>query len=205
MAVINHVIRDDIPNEKPKPVPEGDYLAMIVKSDAGRNKSGTGDFISLNFKIIDGQFKGRQIFDYINHKFDAYGTDEGKTKAQHIGQRHFNEICRALGYTTQVADTMLLHDKPLKITVGVKHDPGYDPKNEVKKAVPISGAAPVVPQQGANMAAGNQPQAPSAPPQQQGEALPQFLQQGAGTEVPQQTDQPAPKAWEQGQGGIQDL
>jgi len=205
MAVINHVIRDDIPDEKPKPVPEGEYIAMIVKSDAGRNKKNTGRFISLNFKIIDGQYAGRYIFDYINHEFDDYETDTGKKTAQHIGQTHLNEICRALGYITQVSDTVLLHDKPLKITVGVRHDPGYDPRNEVKKATPISGAAPVVPQQGANMAAGNQPQAPTTPPQQQGEALPQFLQQGAGTEVPQQTGQPAPKAWEQGQGGIQDL
>ena len=58
------------PMGKFSPVPIDDYLSMIVASEQKDTKSGNGGkYLNLTFEIIDGEFKGRKIFDTLNLVF----------------------------------------------------------------------------------------------------------------------------------------
>ncbi len=44
-------------------LPAGDYHAVITESDYVETKSGTGMNLKLTWQIIDGNFKGRLLFE----------------------------------------------------------------------------------------------------------------------------------------------
>ncbi len=47
-------------------LPAGKYLAMAVASELKPTKTGSGEYLQITFEIIDGQFKGRKIWDRLN-------------------------------------------------------------------------------------------------------------------------------------------
>lgn len=106
-------------------LPAGKYLVMITDSDVRPTRAGNGTVVKLTLDILDGQHKGRKIFDNIN-------LQNANPEAQRIGQQQFSALCHAVG-VLRPQDTADLHNKPVVVTISV--DPakdGYEARNRVK-------------------------------------------------------------------------
>lgn len=116
------------------PLPNGDYRAMIVESAVKETKDKKGKYLQLNWQILDGDYKGRIVFDRLN-------VQNPSETAQKIGQEQLSAVCHATG-VLKLTSSAQLHNIPVTIKVRVKEEKGYDPQNEVKKYTAIAGAVP---------------------------------------------------------------
>jgi hypothetical protein len=112
------------PNEVFEPLPAGWYNAKINKSEAKPTKDNESGYLALELEVIDGEHKGRKIFDRLN-------LWNKSVQASEIAQRQLSAYCHATGVFI-LQDSNQLHGIPLKIKLGVRQDPGYDPSNDVK-------------------------------------------------------------------------
>lgn len=157
------------PAEDFTPLPSGEYPAVIVDSDVKPTKAGTGQYLELQFQVIDGPCKGRMVWSRLN-------LDHPNPKTVEIAQRDLSAICHALGITQAITDSALLHNRPLLIRVEYREATGqYGASNEVKAYKRLEGVpqAQLVPQQYAAQPAQQyapppspfaaQPQQPAAP------------------------------------------
>jgi hypothetical protein len=116
-------------------LPAGKYRAQIVESEMRVTKNGTGRFLWLMLDILDGEHKGRKLFDQLNLVNPNPTTVE-------IAQRTLSAICHATG-KLQVNDSEELHLIPLTIQVKVKPPKnGYGESNAISYLPPERGAAP---------------------------------------------------------------
>ena len=133
------------PQASTSPIPAGTYLAQVIESDIKDLASGNGKGMKLTFEIIDGQYKGRRIWENLNIQH----TNED---SQRIAQSQLSALCHAVG-VIKLRDTAALHMKPVNIKVTVREAEGkYQASNNVKG---YESAGPVAPTQAA--------EAPSAP------------------------------------------
>lgn len=147
-------------------IPPGWYQAQIVASEMRPTGDGAGQFLQLEFDILDGGLSGRKVWDRLN-------LDNPNSQAVEIAQRTLSRLCRAIG-VMHVSDSEELHFKPMQIKVTVRPErtdsktgKTYDPSNEIKGYKPLeNGASPApAPQQQHSTAPAAQHQA--APPPQQ--------------------------------------
>lgn len=121
-------------------IPAGKYLAAIVESGYKLTKAGNGKYLELKFQIIDGQFKGRNLWSRLN-------LQNPSLQAVQIAQSELSSICRAVGVLT-LKDTAELHNLPLVISVKQKPDASGEMRNEIKNyakrelSVAVTAAAP---------------------------------------------------------------
>lgn len=94
------------------PVPAGEYTAAIIDSSMETNSKGTGEFLKLEFQILDGTHKGRKLYANLNLK----NTNE---EAVRIARAELSSICRATGILTP-NDSVELHNLPMIIKVGME-------------------------------------------------------------------------------------
>ncbi len=100
------------PNVAFEAIAPGEYEAVIVASEMKTTKNGSGAYLELQLKIINGKYQNRTIYDRLNlHNQNAQTVQ--------IAQGTLSAICRAVGVLTP-ADSSELHMKPLRITVAVK-------------------------------------------------------------------------------------
>jgi len=137
----------DTSNTEPEvgfePMPAGKYPVMITASEIKQTKAGTGGYLQLRFDVIDGQFKGRVLFDRLN----LWNPNE---KAVSIAKSSLKAIEMALGLQGGVGDSSELHDKPLVANVKYKPASGnFDAGNEIKGYEAYTAHAPVQQQQAA--------------------------------------------------------
>ena len=116
-------------------IPAGKYIAQISASEIKPTKNNTGQVLNLTWDILDGQFKGRKVFDRVN-------ISNQNPEAERIGQQQLSGICHATG-VLNLRDTSQLHMKPIMIKVKVRPAEGqYDASNDVSSYEAIKGAAP---------------------------------------------------------------
>lgn len=137
-----------------EPLPAGTYVAAIVASEIKPTKKGDGQYLQLEFAVLEGECKGRKAWDRlcINHPNEM---------TQKIARGSLSAICRAVGVMTP-GDSAELHNIPLQVVVACKkrQDNG-EIANEVKGYSPKTAPAPAP--------AARSPQAPvndSTPPWQ---------------------------------------
>jgi len=108
-----------------EPIPAGKYLAAITESKMKPTKSGNGEYLELTFQILEGEYKGRQLWARLN-------LNNPSEQAVKIARGELSAICRAVG-VMQPNDSVELHNLPLVITVRCKkrQDTG-EITNEVK-------------------------------------------------------------------------
>ena len=107
------------------PIPAGKYLAAIVNSEMKATKSGTGNYLELTFQVLEGEFKGRQLWVRLN-------LDNPKPQAVKFARAELSAICRAVGVMSP-GDSTDLHNLPMIITVRCKKRPDTDEiSNEVR-------------------------------------------------------------------------
>lgn len=130
MATLQFDANQVEPQAPLEPVPSGLYTVMITESEMKATKAGDGQYLELVLQIVDGDFKGRKIWDRLN-LFSRNQT------AVQIAQSTLSAICHAVN-VIQVQDSQQLHDKPLvaKVVFMPSKD-GFAEKNEVKGYKPL--------------------------------------------------------------------
>lgn len=112
------------------PLPAGEYLAHVVSSEVKSNSSNTGELLTLEWYILDGEYTGRRVFAH-------YNLSHSNPKAAEIGQRELAAACRAMGLGA-VQDSEQMHAIPCIITLKIRPAKGsYGPSNDVKKYAPV--------------------------------------------------------------------
>jgi hypothetical protein len=113
-------------------LPDGEYTAQIVEAAVVQPKSGDGFHIALTWKISEGEFESRQIWQRITFLHSS-------EQAQIIGRKSLKDLCAALGVTEHVEDVAVFLFKPARIRVGIERDKSgqYDDKNKVKRILPL--------------------------------------------------------------------
>ena len=106
-------------------IPAGKYLAVITESEMKPTKSGSGSFLELVFQVIEGEFKGRNLWARLN-------LDNQNATAVQIARAELSALCRAVGVMAP-KDSCELHNLPVLVTVKCKkrEDTG-DLTNEIK-------------------------------------------------------------------------
>ncbi len=135
MANLGNFNANDVEPTAPfEPLPAGKYLAAITASEMKPTKKGDGSYLQLEFAVLDGNCKGRKVWDRlcINHPNDL---------TQKIARGNLSAICRAIG-VMQPGDSVELHNIPLVITVKCKkrQDNG-EITNEIKGHEPKAAVA----------------------------------------------------------------
>ena len=114
-----------------EPIPPGKYPAQIVESEIKKSSAGN-DYLKIVYQVLDGEFKGRKIFDNFNLWND-------NSTAREIAEREFANLCDALGLGTQVIeDSKILHKTPFLLKVKVRPAEGqYDATNDAAGYFPL--------------------------------------------------------------------
>ena len=114
-------------------LPAGKYRAVIIDSEERPTKAGTGKYLQLTIEVVDGEHKGRRVWDRLN-------LVNPNAKAVEIARSTLASICRAVG-VMQPKDSVELHNIPLIVRVAVrKREDNGEETNEVKGYQPISQA-----------------------------------------------------------------
>ena len=160
MAIINFDANEVEPSVGFEAIPAGKYQAVIVESDMKPNKAGTGEYLQLEFEIIEGEFKGRKLWTRLN-------IHNPNPDAVKIARADLSAICHAVN-VIQPRDTAELHNLPLIITVKCRKTPDGDIVNDVKgyaaKASAAGAAAGVATSAATSQQPSQQGTTPSAPP-----------------------------------------
>jgi hypothetical protein len=121
------------------PLPKNDYLAEITASEFKATKNNDGEYLQLTFCVLDGEFKGRTLFDRLNLK----NANETAVK---IANSTLSAICHSVG-VMRPNDSAELHGKPIVISVDVeeRNDKPGAFSNRIKgyKATNAVASAPV--------------------------------------------------------------
>lgn len=109
-----------------EPLPAGDYLAEVIKTDLKDSKSG-GKYILYVFKVLEGPKKGSTVLFNVNVVND-------NVQAVEIGKRMNNKLCEAVGVNPNKKDldSDEVKNIPLIITVTVRPADSAHPGNDIK-------------------------------------------------------------------------
>ncbi len=108
-----------------KPLPVGDYLAIIEESEIGTSKSNeNNNYLKLTFKILSDKYKDRKLWAYMNVKND-------NPTAQQIGLKEMGKVLRALGMP-RVSDSDEFLKKTLILNVEIETDYEGKKQNVIK-------------------------------------------------------------------------
>ena len=91
-------------------IPQGDYQAVIVKSELTPTKDNTGQFLALTVVITQGQFANTEFIERLN-------IINQNAQAVEIAYKTLARISEAVGMTQTPSDSTQLHNKPFIVTV----------------------------------------------------------------------------------------
>ena len=104
-------------------IPPGWYTAIITESESKPTKAGNGTYLQLTLEILEGECKGRKIWDRLN-------LDNSNRQAVEIAHATLAAICKSIDVMTP-EDSSELHNQPLQIKITTR-DYNGDTQNEVK-------------------------------------------------------------------------
>lgn len=164
MASLNFNAAEVQPNTPMDAIPAGEYKVEITESEMKKTAAGTGEYLQLTLKVVEGNFANRLLWERLN-------LVNPNPTATSIAQATLSQICHAVN-RMNISDSSQLHGIPMLARVIVKDDPQYGAKNEVKSyksagvaQVPMGNPQPQTAPIGQPAAAPNQNTAsPSSPP-----------------------------------------
>lgn len=112
MSTINFNANEVEPSTGYDPIPAGKYQAVITESEMKPTKTGNGQYLQLEFEIIEGEYKNRKVWARLN-------LENANADAVRIARADLSAICRAVN-VLQPRDSVELHNLPLTITVRCK-------------------------------------------------------------------------------------
>ena len=130
MAQLGFNAGDYDPTDDFEPLPAGEYLTMITGATLENTKTG-GRMVKLTYTIMEGQHESRKLW-------SQHNIVNSSPKAEEIGRKELSRIAHAIG-RPQINDTEQLLNQVVRIRIVIKNDPGYGPKNEVKKWINVGG------------------------------------------------------------------
>jgi len=77
------------------PIPAGQYFLIADEAEVKQTKDGTGEYINIKFKVMDGEQAGRFVFQMFNIK-------NKNEKAVEIGIGQLKSFMRCAGLTNMV-------------------------------------------------------------------------------------------------------
>lgn len=95
-------------------LPPGKYMVLVEKAEVKDTKAGDGKYIKLQLAVLDGEFKGRRLFDNIN-------IVNPNSQCVEIGARSLSALCRAIG-VMYLEDCSQFLNKSCIASVKVKAD-----------------------------------------------------------------------------------
>ncbi len=154
MAAIDFNSDEHEPRSGFEAIPAGKYKVVVTDSEEKPTKKGDGSYIQFTLEIIEGDYKGRKLWDRLN-------LNNPNPQAVDIAKGTLSALCRAAA-VKHLKDTTQLHDIPVVAKVAAKMDQqAGELRNEIKGYEPANGQA--VP--GAQPGAGKAPTAkPVDPP-----------------------------------------
>lgn len=115
-------------------LPAGKYLCMAIASELKPTKQGSGEYLQITFEVLDGNYKGRKVFERLNIR------NSNKT-AEDIAQRALSALCHAVG-VIDLEDSEQLHNKPVTLEIAIEPAKGdYSASNKVKGYTSAGGQA----------------------------------------------------------------
>lgn len=138
MAVLNFDATQVDPATEFKPLPAADYKVAIVESENKPTKNGKGSYLQCKLQVLDGEFKGRTLFERLN-------LDNPNGQAVEIAKKTLSAICHSVG-VMQPRDSSELHNRPMIAAVAVKprDDKPGEFSNEIKAYKSLKDAAATV-------------------------------------------------------------
>lgn len=130
MAQLGFNAGDYDPTDDFEPLPAGEYLTMITGATLENTKTG-GRMVKLTYTIMEGQHESRKLW-------SQHNIVNSSPKAEEIGRKELSRIAHAIG-RPQINDTEQLLNQVVRIRIVIKNDPGYGPKNEIKKWINVGG------------------------------------------------------------------
>lgn len=122
------------PNAAFDPLPADWYMVVITASEEKPTKAQTGSLLELKLEVIEGEYKGRLLFDRLN-------LNNPNKQAVDIAQATLSAICRAVNVMTP-KESSELHDRPMMAKVVVKPaEGGYSASNNIKGYAAVEGKA----------------------------------------------------------------
>jgi pentose-5-phosphate-3-epimerase len=150
---LNGFDADQVPESEFAPLPEGDYVAVISESEQKPTKAGDGSYVKLKIEIVDGDYKGRVLFENLN-------LQNKNETAVAIAKRALADICLAVD-VPRPTNTAQLHNKPMLIQVKCEKRKDIDEiQNRIKKYLNLSGVSRVAPAATATASAAADPKTP---------------------------------------------
>jgi hypothetical protein len=119
------------------PLPVGVYVAQIVQASVLQPKSGDGYYVAITWKIAEGEYVGRELWDRIT-------LTHSNEQAQTIGRKTLKDMCVAVNVNEQVNDAEVFLSKLARIRVGIEKDKQglYPDKNKVSRILPLEPKPP---------------------------------------------------------------
>ena len=102
MSTINFNANEVEPSTGYDPIPAGKYQAVITESEMKPTKTGNGQYLQLEFEIIEGEYKNRKVWARLN-------LENANADAVRIARADLSAICRAVN-VLQPRDSVELHN-----------------------------------------------------------------------------------------------
>lgn len=145
------------PNVAFVPIPAGEYIAAIVRSERKPTKDNQNAYLEIELEVLEGPEKGRRIFD----RLVMWHSNETTVR---IARGQLSAICHAVN-VMQPRDSAELHNLPMRVAVGIKNrEDNNEPTNVVKGYSPKGGGSQPAPQAAQRPAPQPQQQQPQAAP-----------------------------------------
>jgi hypothetical protein len=113
-------------------LPPGEYIAQAIEASIAPPKSGNGCQLTLIWKILEGEYENRQIWQNISFVHPKAG-------AQYHGQKMLNAVIAAVGAATPLKNIEPLLNVPARLGIAIEADKNgvYSDKNRVVKVSPL--------------------------------------------------------------------
>ena len=115
-------------NDSYAALPAGNYVAQVERSEVKQTKDGTGSYLSLGFKVMDGDYAGRVLFGNIT-------LTNKNSQAQEIGRKQLIKLSTACGLG-HLQDSEQLHGIPVMIKVSDSRVYEGEKQNDIKDYKP---------------------------------------------------------------------
>ncbi len=128
------------------PLPAGKYPVEIIETEVRDTKAGTGKYLRVTARVIEGEFENRRIWSNINFR-------NANQTAEAIGIKTLAQLTNACGITGHFDDTEELHFKPIVADVTIEKDKTgqYGDRNQIRSfAAYGAAAAAAAPKKAAN-------------------------------------------------------
>ncbi len=116
--------------------PAGNYNVAITDGEVKPTADGSGQRFAFELTVLEGDFKGRKVWDGLNIK-------NKNPQAQEIAHQQLSAICHAVG-VIKITNVGELLNKPFEAKIGFEgartvEDKTYDARNTFKGAKPAGG------------------------------------------------------------------